>query len=173
MKLTITRALFGLGVVLLATSASAQSTIDNTTISGAMTATQTTVTVVSATCTGCTVANGTVVYVDAEAMRVISVTATSTIFNVTRGTDGTAASAHNTGAVAWIGPGNRFHASDPVPLGNFVGTGACTQASYGGFKPWISFRSGLRWFCDNINWDPSSGGSTTLPFVIRTTQRLS
>lgn len=169
----ILRALFGLGVVSLAASASAQSTIDNTTISGAMTATQLTVTVASATCTGCTVGNGTVVYVDAEAMRVVSVSATSTVFNVTRGTDGTAASAHITGAVAWIGPGNRFHASDPVPLGNFIGTGACTQASYGQFKPWISFRSALRWWCDNVNWDPSTSGTANLPFAIRTTQRLS
>lgn len=148
-----TRVALIVGVLLLASMpAAAQVAINNTTLSAAVTATATNITVASVTCTGCSINSNTVVYVDSEAMCVTGAYVSGTTLPVTRGCLGTKAAAHQINNVAtnalnvvFIGPANRFQAGDP-PMG------ACGPRTSLAFLPWISLQTGVVWTCDNYNW---------------------
>lgn len=143
-------------VLLTASPLWAQTTINNTTLSAAMTATQTFVTVASVTCTGCTINSNTVIFVDSEAMCVNGSYVSGTTLPVTRGCLGSKAAAHginfpttNTLNVVFIGPANRFN-------GGALNSGAppisdCDRASIQ-FLPWIDTSTGWLYTCDNYNW---------------------
>lgn len=102
--------------------------LTNTTLSAAITTSaQTRVTVASAT--GITVSSGQVVntllVIDDEIMTVDTLAAGTTIFNVTRGFQGTTAFPHNSGAIVWAVSPSQLH-------GNIL-RGSCTsstQATY-------------------------------------------
>lgn len=136
-----------LGVLWLGPSAVyAQQTIDNTTLSAAMSDTARTLTLAATTCTTCTFGPDILIYVDQEAMRVTGQYVSGSTVPVTRGTDGTRAKVgnHASGAVVLYGPADRFKAVDPTP-------GACTRSSQQ-WLPWMNISNGLSWSCDNVNW---------------------
>lgn len=126
--------------LLLAVPASAQVTIDSTTLSAAVSPTDTQVTLGSVTCTGCTFGAGTTIYVDLEQMLVSgSYTSGTTVPVIRAGRTG----AHVSGAVVKVGPASRFQANDPP-------VGACNKTLQGnGFYPWINMLTGGEWLCDN------------------------
>lgn len=96
----------------------AQAALTATTLSAAVTSTQKTVTLASAT----NVSAGVDLYIDAELMRVLGVaTGTTTTFNVLRGQGGTATVSHASGAGVYVGPPNYFSQTDP--------SGTCTRTS--------------------------------------------
>lgn len=140
------RALFTSIVLLLGLmgAAQAQTALTSTTLSAALTATQTTVQVASAT----GVSAGVYLFVDREAMRVNSIT--GTLANVSRGFAGSAARAHITGAVVYVGAASAF-SSDGGPGGP---VGACTRTAQTTL-PRISLPSGNVYDCPvgtNAQW---------------------
>lgn len=106
---------------LVAPAAFGQVVTTQTTLSAALTSTQQTVCVASSTgISGPGFGNPalTGLFVDREFMIVNSATSNSLCWNVTRGFGGTAAFAHNTASVVWVGPtggfgGSPFRNSDP------------------------------------------------------------
>lgn len=149
-----------LGVLLIAllwvAPASAQTTIDNTTLSAAIATPQaantnaaTTVSLASVTCTGCTFGRDTVLYIDLEALQVTAAyTSGTTGIPVTRGAFGTRAAAHKNAAVVFVGPPVRFHMSSQVNGGD-PPAGLCVlPGDYLGFRPWVNVNSGGSWVCD-------------------------
>lgn len=128
-------------LLLTVSAAQAQTIVDNSTLSAAITATDTYVTMGSVTCTGCTFGADTLIYVDLEAMRVERSYVSGTTMQVRRGTDGTRPAAHKSGAVTLYGPANRFYNIDPK-------IGACGPRSSNLFLPWINVVNGKVWTCD-------------------------
>lgn len=123
---------------------SAQTTIDQPTLSALVNPGDTSIKLSSVTCTNCTFGPGTKIYVDLEEMEVAGTYVTGTTVPVIR----TMQAAHANAAVASIGPAPRFHLSDP-PIG------PCNKTlQSNGFYPWINLKTGAEWFCDN--------GSTTV-----------
>lgn len=161
-----------LGLFLFSTPASAQTAIDNTTLSAAVTNSQQFVTLAAVTCTGCTFAKGNniVIYVDLEAMCMNDSYVSGTTVPVTRGCLGTVAAAHsvsNLGVnnVVYYGPQNRFHqAAGGGATGGNPPFGNCAPRTQYLFLPWINISNGLEWVCDNVNWRSlsiiSTNGST-------------
>lgn len=117
----------------------AQTIIDNTTLSAAIDATQTRITVASAT----GAATGALVYVDREAMEIQNYSS-GTSLTVRRGAFGTVSAAHQNAAVTFIGAPERFHYGDPP-------AGSCTRSSQR-FMPWVSTSTSIVWGCNNVTW---------------------
>lgn len=156
----LTRFALIVGVLFLwAGPLAAQTTIDNTTLSGNMTNSQLFITVASVTCTGCAINSNTVLYLDQEALCVNGSYVSGTTLPVTRGCLGTAAAAHNIknqpnsgNTVVFIGPSNRFaQGTQSTPSAGDPPAGACTRASQQ-FMPWINVSNGWVWTCDGTLW---------------------
>lgn len=148
-------------LVAFASFGQAQTTLPSTTTSTAITASQKVFSVASATgfsgpllaqsqggVGSSTVANQTVVLVDREIMDIVSVTGTS--ITVRRGTRGTAAVAHNSGAKATVGPAGNFADSDQF--------GACTRSVLA-YVPFINTKTGEAFDCVNSLWAGYRGRS--------------
>lgn len=105
-------------------------------------------------------AAGSVLFVDQEALTVTSVS--GNYVTVTRGSQGTAASAHVTGAMVLFGPANAFIATPFDP------SGACT-AGVGIFlySPVVNIRTGNEWLCSTITGKviPGFSNSAGIPQV--------
>lgn len=130
--------LFLLGAMVLGFEASAlaQTIATTTTLSAAVTATATVISVTSAT--GFTAAN--YVWADAEQMLIRSVSGTT--ITVQRGMNGTAARAHANAERVVTGASDYFHTNDP-DYGE-----ACTRGeAQAAFSPWINVRTGVIWVC--------------------------
>ncbi len=127
--------------ILLAVSASAQTTINSTTLSAAVGLNDSTVSIVSATCTSCTFGSGTTLYVDTEQM-IVAGSYVSGVSNIPVIRQKQAA--HVSGATVFLGPATRFAKSDPPP-------GACNKSvqNVNGFYPWFNLNTGAEWLCDN------------------------
>lgn len=122
-----------LAALLLVAQPYAQTALNSTTLSAAVTATATTVSVASAS----TIVAGHRLFVDKELMTVSSVSGTS--LRVLRGQAGTAASAHASAALVYTGAPERFgSATSP--------TGSCTRASER-YLPRIVPAAGEVWDC--------------------------
>lgn len=145
MKNTLTRTLTVLALILtLSVGLSAQLTkaalfiLNTTTLNGALTATQTTLVLTSASAsTGASFgapAAGQCLVVDNELMRIVSMN--STTATVTRGLQNPAA--HATSSNVFTGPCANFFTYDPP-------AGACTPASFP--VPWINTTNGTRYWC--------------------------
>jgi hypothetical protein len=117
----------------------AQATLNATTLSSAIDAAQTTITVASAT----NVAVNNVLFVDREAMRVISLTGTQV--RVTRGHNGTAARAHGAAAILYTGPATYYSANEVVP------GSTCTSTAEVAL-PRIVLPTGNVYQCTNSIW---------------------
>lgn len=144
------------GILLLGSAlAFGQASMTSTTLSAAITSSQLTFVVASATGingpgfpqsqggigSSTTPAAITVLYVDREAMRVASVN--STTVTVERGYEGTATRSHKSGAKLWVGPAGYFASIDP--------SGACTAASLL-VLPRVVIPNGNLWTCGNGFW---------------------
>ena len=115
--------------------------LSNTTLNGAITSTQTTLVLTSASASsgstfGAPAANQ-CLYIDLELMIIRSVS--STTMTVTRGTRNR--SAHATSAIVLTGPCAEFKAADPPTL---VGNQDCTLF----VLPWVNATTGDSWWCD-------------------------
>jgi hypothetical protein len=103
----------------------------------------------------------TLIYIDREAMRVVSVSGTNV--TVRRGTDGTAAVGHISGAGILLGRPDWFMTYDPPP------GGACTTASTY-VTPWLNVRTGDQWLCSSVEKRWVAGfGNTKWPFGVTST----
>lgn len=133
-----------IAVLALATPVAAQTTVTQTTIAAAMTATQQSVTLTSAT----GVTSGGFLFVDQELMQITSLT--STTAQVLRGQGGTRASAHGILTTIFFGPSasvtsqGPFYAYDPS-------LGVCT-ASAQPYSLHINVQAGRVWSCIASKW---------------------
>jgi hypothetical protein len=133
-----------------------QAATSSTTLSAAIGASDTSVTVASAT--GILAAGNlgeirTNIYVDREDMAVLTVT--GTVLTVIRGISGSRVSAHVSGAKVWHGPPNYFNDGDYV--------GACTASAQINL-PRIAVMTGNVWSCLSGIWT-SFGDNSALPTV--------
>lgn len=121
-------------------SAVAQTTIDSTTFSSAVSPTATVVTLGSITCTGCAFGPGITLWANTEQMIVSGAWVSgATNIPVIR----QRAAAHVSGATVFLGPATRFQKADP-PIG------ACNKTLQGnGYYPWLNLVTGAEWLCDN------------------------
>lgn len=118
--------------LMVASPGAAQTAVNSTTLSAAIDAATTTVTVASAS----TMAAGDVLFVDREAMKIVSLS--STTLRVIRAQQGTAGMAHASAALVYSGVPERFGTTRP--------SGACTRTSER-FLPRILPDLGEVWDC--------------------------
>lgn len=139
LRVSIATMAVALAVVLapFASKLVAQATVTSTTLSAAVSATATRIAVASAT----GFSAGRIVVVDKEAMGVSTVSGTN--ITVSRGTQGTAAAAHASGTVAYVGPPNYFSQSDPA--------GPCVATAEVAL-PRIVLGSGNIYDCKSSEW---------------------
>lgn len=139
--------LSALCVALFTVPIAAQTTINSTTLSGAITATQQTITLASSS----NISVGDRLFIDWEMLTVLRCGTSSTVgsgctsatMTVQRGTGdgaGGRSAPHATSSTVWTGPGQRFQVSSP-PLGS------CVRSSIE-FLPWIDVTTGNIWTCD-------------------------
>jgi len=145
-----------LALLVSALPASAQTVATRTTLSGAITATATTITLASGT--GFTAGN--FVYVDNEVMRIVSVSGAN--ITVQRGQLGTVARAHANAEPVITGAAGHFQTTDP----DYGAT--CTRGSgQAVFLPRINVLNGLVWQCGGEAENGRSGlawtATTTSP----------
>jgi len=147
-------------VALLAGASFAQQqgaqTLSTTTLSSAISTTNgTTVTLASITNVTATAAVQTVLWVDTEAMTVVTntVPSTGTTVSVTRGSLGTKAELHASGRTVYVSRPNLFQ--------NYNVAGACTKGSgLATTLPWINVSNGNRYECySGGEWFRSGIGS--------------
>lgn len=120
-------------------------TVNNTTLSSAMTASTTAAVVASVSAfTGAAqaIAVGQELFVDLEAMQVRAISGTT--LTVSRGFDGTVAVSHPSAAVVFSGPTNFFQRADPP-------YGSCTTATMTA-RPWVNVKNGMIWLCISSVW---------------------
>lgn len=134
----IAKFLVGLVLVLGATLGFAQVSLTQTTLSAAINSSQTTLQVASAT----NISAGTELYIDTEAFSVASITGTL-VKVAPRGSAGTKAFGHISGAAVLVGPPQAFIGFDP--------SGACTAGS-GLFQytPVVNINNGNEWLCSSV-----------------------
>jgi hypothetical protein len=142
-----------LGLLLASSLAFGQTALVETTLSAALTTSNTFVTVGSVTGM---VANQTVLFIEdgsasakqgGEALMVVNVPATGTKVQVTRGYDQTIPNGHISGAPVIYGPANAFQETEP--------SGACTLTNQP-FTPYINLKTGNQWLCSTVtnSWVP-------------------
>lgn len=117
--------------------------LSNTTLNGAINASQTTLVLASASASsgstfGAPAANQ-CLFVENELMRIVSMS--STTATVTRAVRG--ASPHATSAVIWTGACAAFFQADPPQLG---GNQTCSSQP----RPWINTNTANLWWCDAV-----------------------
>lgn len=136
--------------------------LTSTTTAAAQTATQTTISLTTATgkaqsdgsiAVPSQTAGAFIVYVDREAERVIAATGSATIWTVQRGWGGSAQAAHATARPVWFGLEGRFKISDPP------GIGACTSPVE--VIPWINILNGMKWMCRSSAWAATNSMNVT------------
>jgi hypothetical protein len=136
----------------LPSTAHAQVYATTTTISAAMTATQQTMVVSSAT----GFVAGRYVYIDAEAVQIGASYSSGTTIPILRGQLGTASAAHASSERVVTGVNNHFQNSDP-------GYGAACTVGQGQavYLPWINVLRGLIWMCTTSVWKATSTAAIT------------
>ncbi len=143
-------------IAFLAVTAFGQVTTTQTTLSAAVNATDTLITLTSAT--GVSSAGPlnqwtTELFVDRELMQVRSVSGTN--ITVQRGGESTPAQAHNSGAVVWVGPPSYFGYGDP--------SGACVATAQPNL-PRPSIQTGRVWTCPSSGADAGVWLSSVEPY---------
>lgn len=139
MKLIKTFALALLAVVLLA-STGYGATLTSTTLSTAVNSTLNQITVASST----SFTAGSLAYVDKEALDILTVNTTTLVVTVRRGSRGTRATSHASGATVYVGTADVFVSQDQA--------GSCTSANYS-YLPLINVLNGKLFRCTNSVWD--------------------
>lgn len=133
-----------------------QFTLTQTSLSGKINNTVTTLTVASAT--GITVNQNTYntgLYVDRELMTVIKISGTTV--TVIRGAGGTQASSHQASQMVLVGNGNAFINYDPEGTCSTTAPSGPTEAVPA--QPTINTRTGNQWLCSSLTgtWVPGFG----------------
>lgn len=104
-----------------------------------------------------------IVYIDTEAMGILTVNTTTKVVTVIRGYAGTGAAPHASGTMVLAGLTNQFYSVDP--------SGACTAASTVA-TPWVNILSGAQWICSTVTltWVPGFGnpGTPGKPIAVST-----
>lgn len=137
--------------VITAAPSWAQNILSNTTLSSAVNTAQTSITLTSVTVnsggasTYSAMAAGMTIFVDLEAMRVVSVSGTTV--QVARGSSPTTAQSHPNAAKVLWGPSAYFQQADPP-------YGSCTAPVL--FIPWINLRNGNNWLCRSSTWQATN-----------------
>ncbi len=128
----------------------AQTATTQTTVSAAVSATSTTVTLAS----GTNVAVGSELLIDNEDFIVVSVTGnySATLPLVLRGQNGTAVWGHNASAIVWVGAPQSLTAPN-TPFVDYDAFGTCASTATP-FLPIINRRDGLVFGCTNSTWQP-------------------
>lgn len=121
MKNTLKLSLILCGLLLVASLSFGQTIIPFTTLTAAITSTNSQSNVFRLASTSGITANSTMLYIDGEADFVNAVT--STTVSVTRGQPTSRVSTHANGAVVWYGPPSYFYFQNPVGYPN----GSCTR----------------------------------------------
>ncbi len=134
--------------------ASAQATLNSTTLGAALNGTALTVTVASTS----GAAAGYLAFVDREALLVTAVNS-STSLSVQRGYNGTVAASHASGALTYLDRANYFYASEP-------GSGTCTAGAQV-VTPHVNVLTGNLTACVNGRWQ----GTNLNPFTLSTFPR--
>lgn len=132
-------------VVVGSVPAFAQTTLNSTTTTAAVTATQQIIPLTSVTSISAGSRNvaGDLLWIDAEAMQVNALDTVALTATVTRGVRGTGGRAHVSGVVVWTGPARRFYQNDVV--------GSCTAANEE-FLPHINTTNGNAYQCSSSEW---------------------
>jgi hypothetical protein len=128
-------------------------TLTSTSLPSAITATQQNFTLASVTNVSVSLSTSTVIYVDKEAMLVLSVGSPSaTSVTVQRAINGTGAAGHIAGSVVLAGRPDWFGNGDPA--------GACTAANVYA-TPLINQNNGFQWLCSSVTgtWVPGFNNS--------------
>src|ERR1700688_608131 len=159
-----------LGLLLCAGVSHAQTALTQTTLSqavgagptpfsGTITAYTSNVTLASVTgviASGVPLYIQSILYVDQEAMAVISVNTTTLVVVVQRGYMSTTVQPHLSGTMVLVGPPGAFNLQDPTVRSD-AGTqnGACVAANTA-FTPYINIVTGKQWLCSTIttSWVP-------------------
>lgn len=153
-------------VAALAFSASAQTSLTQTTLVAQAGASNQNQTVTVASATGIAVPSNsgqTVLFVDQEAMYVNSVSGTT--IGVFRGYQGTPVQVHVSGARVLVGPiANGISAFNPILTGvNAAGDpgGGCTAANTL-YTPFLNIKNGNQWLCSTVlnEWVPGWGNTS-------------
>ena len=149
---TLRISLMALVLGLVATVAQAQTLMTTTTLAANQSATDSIMTVTSAT--GFTVGN--YVWVDSEQQLITAITGTA--IRVRRGQNGTAARAHDNSDRIYTGASDHFHTNDPD-----YGQDCTRGAAQAAFMPWINVRSGFFWTCraETSLWNGTSAATLT------------
>lgn len=103
-----------------------------------------------------------IIYVDREAMAVVSVSGTS--LQVLRGWNGTLASAHASGQMVLYGRAPWFYVTDPgVPSNGGLGVShlPCTSTTVY-VTPWLNIKSGAQWLCSSVSSTYEPGWNNSL-----------
>ncbi len=156
---TLTKITFGALalIALLASPVFAQQyTISNTTLNGAISATQNTLILTSASASSGSSfgapAVGQCLVVEAEAMKITAVSSTTmTVQRGPSGGGGNPAVPHATLAVVWTAPCNAFKLAEPAVS---VGNQTCSAQP----APWINLKTGNVWWCNTATnkWSGSN-----------------
>jgi hypothetical protein len=145
---TITRFVLTLMLLAMAMPAFAQLTplslLSNTTLNGAINATQTTLVLTSASASSGSSYGapsvGQCLFVDYELMRITAVASTTMTVQRARANP----APHATLAIVATGPCDRFKTVDPYIVGN----GSCTSSPV---LPWYNTATGDAWWCDLVS----------------------
>jgi hypothetical protein len=122
-----------------------------TPFSGTTTAYTTTIPVASTTgliASGVPLYIQSIIYIDQEAMAVISFNTTTLQAVVQRGYLSTTVQPHNSGTMVLIGPPGAFNSQDPMGSNGAL-PGACVAAATA-FTPYINVTTGRQWLCSTI-----------------------
>lgn len=144
------------GAIVLATAIGyAQTfTLANTTLSGSISATQTTLVLASASASSGSsfgsAAVGQCLFIDAELMRITAVSSTTmTVSRATGSGGGGSATPHYTGAIIFRAACSAFQQAEPPLSGNWRTGGNVTCTAYP--APWINVKTANVWWCNTVN----------------------
>lgn len=142
--------------LLIGGTAQAQTILNSTTLNGAVTQNQTTVTLTSVTVN---ILNGAaafspaiavgqeLVVADAGGLEAMIINAINgTVLTVQRGVGNTRQMAHATGGVVFVGASNSFYSGPPGSGSGTAPGSACTRSQLR-FLPWVDLTAGLIWSC--------------------------
>jgi len=144
-----------LAVLALSAPVQAQTLMTTTTLAANQSATDTVMSVTSAT--GFTVGN--YVWVDSEQQLITAVNGTA--ISVRRGQNGTRAAAHDNAARIYTGSSDHFKTNDPD-----YGADCTRGEAQAAFLPWINVRDGVFWTCRAAGTSGANTWSGTSPALI-------
>jgi hypothetical protein len=155
----ILRALIALFVLGLSSAAYAQQTVNTTTLTTALTNATTSKTVVLGSVSNIVAGSG--LFMDSEAMSVVSVNSTAKTVQVIRGVDGTKVASHAANITVYSGPTSGITGSGPF-WNSDPAFGTCTLSSEQ-YSLHINVQNGRVWACTASTWLNSTDSFVWFP----------